>query len=75
MTENFMILFRPVNDKELELIKASDYNRFPPRLPEQPILFCNCIKEERQARLIYNQGIQVGSQIILYKKFKCDFLI
>ena len=39
MTENAIILFRPVNDKELELIKASEYTCFPPRLPEQPIFY------------------------------------
>lgn len=32
-------LYRPVNDKELELIKELDYRAFPPRLPEQPIFY------------------------------------
>jgi hypothetical protein len=32
------ILYRPVGPKELELIAASGYREFPPRLPEQPIL-------------------------------------
>jgi len=32
-------LYRPVSEKELELIKASGYKRFPPRLPEQPIFY------------------------------------
>ena len=32
-----MILYRPVGSKELELIKKSNYRRFPPRLAEQPI--------------------------------------
>jgi hypothetical protein len=32
-------LFRPVGPVELELIKASAYRRFPPRLPEQPIFY------------------------------------
>jgi len=34
-----MILFRPVNDKELDLIIESGYTKFPPRLPEQPIFY------------------------------------
>lgn len=34
-----IILFRPVGKKELELIKASDFTAFPPRLPEQPIFY------------------------------------
>lgn len=34
-----MILYRPVGNKELELIAASGYMAFPPRLPEQPIFY------------------------------------
>jgi hypothetical protein len=34
-----VILFRPVGAKELELIKASGWKAFPPRLPDQPILY------------------------------------
>ena len=34
-----MILYRPVGSKELELIKKSNYRRFPPRLTEQPIFY------------------------------------
>jgi hypothetical protein len=34
-----MVLFRPVGDKELELIRKSDFTAFPPRLPEQPIFY------------------------------------
>jgi hypothetical protein len=32
-------LFRPVGPKELELIRASGYKAFPPRLPDQPIFY------------------------------------
>jgi hypothetical protein len=32
-------LFRPVGLRELELIAASGWQRFPPRLPEQPIFY------------------------------------
>ena len=34
-----MIMFRPVGLQELELIIASNYTAFPPRLPEQPIFY------------------------------------
>jgi hypothetical protein len=34
-----MFLYRPVDPKELELIAASGYAAFPPRLPEQPIFY------------------------------------
>ena len=33
------MLFRPVGPKELELIKASGWKVFPPRLPDQPIFY------------------------------------
>ena len=32
-------LFRPVGPAELELIAASGWKAFPPRLPEQPIFY------------------------------------
>ena len=32
-------LYRPVGEKELELIRDSDWRAFPPRLPEQPIFY------------------------------------
>lgn len=34
-----MILFRPVNKAELDLIEASGWKKFPPRFPEQPIFY------------------------------------
>ncbi len=37
--ENTVTLFRPVGQKELDLIKESGYRRFPPRLPGQPIFY------------------------------------
>ena len=35
-------LYRPVGPKELKLIEASGFRRFPPRLPEQPIFYPVC---------------------------------
>ena len=32
-------LYRPVNQQELDLIAASGWKVFPPRLPEQPIFY------------------------------------
>lgn len=34
-----VILYRPVGQKELDLIAASGYREFPPRLPGQPIFY------------------------------------
>jgi len=33
------LLFRPVGVKELELIRASGFRKFPPRLAHQPIFY------------------------------------
>lgn len=33
------LLYRPVNQDELDLIMKSNWTRFPPRLPEQPIFY------------------------------------
>jgi hypothetical protein len=33
------ILYRPVGQRELDLIVATGYRAFPPRLPEQPIFY------------------------------------
>ncbi|WP_276131630.1 ADP-ribosylation/crystallin J1 [Polluticoccus soli] len=32
-------LYRPVSQKELDLIAESGWKRFPPRLPDQPIFY------------------------------------
>jgi hypothetical protein len=34
-----IVLFRPVGEKELALIRESGFRAFPPRLPEQPIFY------------------------------------
>ncbi|MEK7779903.1 MAG: hypothetical protein AAB370_00210 [Verrucomicrobiota bacterium] len=39
MNEETIIMYRPVGPKELELIVASGYRKFPPRLPGQPIFY------------------------------------
>ena len=33
------LLFRPVGQKELDLIRDSGFTKFPPRLPHQPIFY------------------------------------
>jgi hypothetical protein len=38
-TGDTTVLFRPVGEKELLLIRESGYRAFPPRLPEQPIFY------------------------------------
>lgn len=34
-----VVLYRPVNKTELDLIEQSGWKKFPPRLPEQPIFY------------------------------------
>lgn len=36
---DYVQLFRPVGQRELELIKEAGFRRFPPRLPEQPFFY------------------------------------
>jgi len=33
------MLFRPVGQREYERIEAASFQRFPPRLPEQPFFY------------------------------------
>ena len=38
-TSQAVLLYRPVGQAELDLIRQSDWKRFPPRLPSQPIFY------------------------------------
>ena len=38
-TDEITVLYRPVGQQELELIRESGFRIFPPRLPEQPIFY------------------------------------
>jgi hypothetical protein len=50
MKTDTVTLYRPVGPKELELILASGFRAFPPRLPEQPIFYP--VLDEEYARQI-----------------------
>jgi hypothetical protein len=39
VSEAEVTLYRPVGQAELDLIQASGFMKFPPRLPEQPIFY------------------------------------
>ena len=49
-------LYRPVGPKELDLIKESDYAKFPPRLPEQPI-FYPVMNKEYAVQITYEWNV------------------
>jgi hypothetical protein len=39
MSDEVIVLYRPVGQAELDLIRAAAYRAFPPRLPHQPIFY------------------------------------
>jgi hypothetical protein len=38
-TDSTTTLYRPVGQQEFELVRASGFREFPPRLPEQPFFY------------------------------------
>lgn len=38
-SDDVITMFRPTGPKELALVAASEWKRWPPRLPEQPIFY------------------------------------
>ena len=39
MPEETVLLYRPTGPNELQLVIESDFKKWPPRLPEQPIFY------------------------------------
>ena len=58
-------LYRPVGQKELDLIRASDYAAFPPRLPEQPI-FYPVLNEEYATQIARDWNAKYNAERIGY---------
>lgn len=69
MTET-ITLYRPVGPNELELIKASGWKEFPPRLPEQPIFYP--VMNERYAAQIAKEWNVPASGSGYFTKFDVD---
>jgi hypothetical protein len=67
-------LYRPVGQAELDLIAASGYRRFPPRLPEQPIFYPVC--NEEYAAQIANRWNTADGNVGYVTRFavRSDFL-
>jgi hypothetical protein len=59
------VLFRPVGQKELELIRQSGFTEFPPRLPEQPI-FYPVLNEEYAAQIARDWNAKQGQTKVGY---------
>lgn len=68
------IMYRPVGPKELELIAASGYREFPPRLPEQPI-FYPVLNEEYARQIAREWNVQAsGSGYVTRFSVRKEFL-
>jgi hypothetical protein len=72
-----MTLFRPVGPKELELIRASDWRAFPPRLPSQPI-FYPVLNEEYAAQIardwnVKDSGAGYVTRFSVRKEFAANY--
>jgi hypothetical protein len=69
------ILYRPVGQKELEMIRESNYREFPPRLPEQPI-FYPLLNEEYATQIARDWNTKSGQRRGYVTRFavKTDFL-
>jgi len=74
MTEPETItLYRPVGPKELELIEASGFRAFPPRLPDQPI-FYPVLNEEYAAQIARDWNVPAsGAGYVTRFRVRKDF--
>jgi hypothetical protein len=67
-------LYRPVGPAELELISASGWQRFPPRLPEQPI-FYPVTNEESAIRIARDWNVNAsGSGYVTQFDIDAEYL-
>lgn len=62
-----MILYRPVGTKELELIKESNYRKFPPRLAEQPI-FYPVLNEQYKTEIASSRNVKYNGDHNTFRK-------
>ena len=71
-----IILFRPVGQKELELIEQSEFTAFPPRLPEQPI-FYPVLNEEYAQQIARDWNAKRSAEGVGYVtrfRVRCEYL-
>ena len=73
MSEEIITLYRPVGPKEMELVVASGYRRWPPRLSEQPIFYPGTNEEyARQITIKWNipaSGVGYVTKFQVKKRF------
>ncbi len=67
-------LYRPVGPQELVLIEQSEWKKFPPRLPEQPI-FYPVMNEDYAVQIARDWNVPAsGSGFVTKFEVKSDFL-
>ncbi len=69
MTET-MTLWRPTSPQELELVRASGWRAWPPRLPDQPIFYP--VLNERYAIMIARDWNVPASGVGYVTRFEVD---
>jgi hypothetical protein len=72
--EELVVLFRPTGPEELELVKASGFRRWPPRLPDQPI-FYPVTNEEYATQIARDWNVPAnGSGYVTRFRVKASFM-
>ena len=59
MQDETVTLWRPTGPQELELVRASGWRRWPPRLPDQPI-FYPVLNEDYAARIARDWNVKAS---------------
>jgi len=74
MTPDTVVLYRPVGPKELVLLEASGFRRWPARLPGQPI-FYPVTSEEYAAQIASSWNVaESGSGFVTRFEVRSDFM-
>jgi hypothetical protein len=72
--EELVVLYRPTGPEELELVKASGFRRWPPRLPDQPI-FYPVTNEEYATQIARDWNVPAsGSGYVTRFRVKASFM-
>jgi len=58
-TDSSVVLWRPTGPEELELVEASGWSLWPPRLPDQPI-FYPVLNEDYAARIARDWNVKAS---------------
>ena len=70
--DDAITLYRPVGQKELNLIELSEFRSFPPRLPEQPI-FYPVLNEEYATQIARDWNARLNEDRVGYvTRFKVN---